>query len=285
MKAELNVQETTPMSQEDVTKIAEENVDENGLILGKFKTQEDLIKSYTELEKLNSKKNEEVETTEEEKPESTIDQDGDWDQFYTEDGAVDYVKTKEAYGEKLGELFEENQVDPFKISKHFHENNGSITEEMYTELEATGLTRNVIDSYLTGRANERGYTQQSDPYDEIVGIAGGEAKYREMLEWMDGSLSQEQKTTYDNVVDGENSTVTQKTLAVQDMYNKYKVAMGIEPKLMSGKSSNTPSSQTFKSNAEVVAAMRDPRYKTDIAYQHEVQRKLAFSDKVFNVSG
>ena len=53
MKAELNVQETTPMSQEDVTKIAEENVDENGLILGKFKTQEDLIKSYTELEKLN----------------------------------------------------------------------------------------------------------------------------------------------------------------------------------------------------------------------------------------
>ena len=54
---------------------------------------------------------------------------------------------------------------------------------------------------------------------------------------------------------------------------------------MSGKSSNTPSSQTFKSNAEVVAAMRDPRYKTDIAYQHEVQRKLAFSDKVFNVSG
>ena len=71
---------------------------------------------------------------------------------------------------------------------------------MYTELEATGLTRNVIDSYLTGRANERGYTQQADPYDEIVGIAGGEAKYREMLEWMDGSLSQEQKTTYDNVV-------------------------------------------------------------------------------------
>ena len=61
--------------------------------------------------------------------------------------------------------------------------------------------------------------------------------------------------------------------------------MGNEPKLMSGKSSNTPSSQTFKSNAEVVAAMRDPRYKTDIAYQHEVQRKLAFSDKVFNVSG
>ena len=132
MKAELNVQETTPMSQEDVTKIAEENVDENGLILGKFKTQEDLIKSYTELEKLNSQKNEEVETTEEEKPESTIDQDGDWDQFYTEDGAVDYAKTKEAYGVKLGELFEENQVDPFKISKHFHENNGSINEEMYT---------------------------------------------------------------------------------------------------------------------------------------------------------
>ena len=98
------------------------------------------------------------------------------------------------------------------------------------------------------------------------------------------TLSQEQKTTYDNVVDGENSTVTQKTLAVQDMYNKYKVAMGIEPKLMSGKSSNTPSSQTFKSNAEVVAAMRDPRYKVDKAFQDEVHRKLAQSNQVFPVS-
>ena len=158
MKAELNVQETTPLSQEDVAKLSSENIDENGKILGKFNSQEELIKSYKELEKLNTEKNQKPLTQETEETESTIDQDGSWDQFYNEDGSVDYLKTKEAYGEKLGELFEENGVDPFKISKHFHENNGTITEEMYDELLGTGLTKAVIDSYLQGRANEQGYT-------------------------------------------------------------------------------------------------------------------------------
>tara|TARA_A100001388_G_scaffold40948_1_gene26240 strand:+ start:14357 stop:15208 length:852 start_codon:yes stop_codon:yes gene_type:complete len=282
MKAELNVQETTPLSQEDVSKLSSENIDENGKILGKFNSQEELIKSYKELEKLNTEKNQKPLTQETEETESTIDQDGSWDQFYNEDGSVDYLKTKEAYGEKLGELFEENGVDPFKISKHFHENNGTITEEMYDELLGTGLTKAVIDSYLQGRANEQGYTQQVDPYNDIVAIAGGEKEYREMLEYV-GTLPSDQIDAFNNIVDAETPNVPQIAVTVQNMYNQYKQAMGIEPKLMSGKSPTARTTNTFRSNAEVVAAMRDPRYKKDIAYQHEVQRKLAESD-VFGIS-
>lgn len=281
MKAELNVQETTPLSQEDVAKLSSENVDENGKILGKFNSQEELIKSYKELEKLNTEKNQEPLTQEQEEPESTIDQAGDWDQFYLEDGTVDYAKTKEAYGEKLGELFEENNVDPFKISKHFHENNGTITNEMYDELMSTGLTKSVIDTYLNGRADEQGYTQQVDPYNDIVAIAGGEAQYREMLEYV-GTLPSDQIDAFNTIVDAKTPNVPKIAVTVQNMYNQYKQAMGIEPQLMSGKASNTPSIKTFKSNAEVVAAMRDPRYKKDIAYQHEVQRRLNQSD-VFGI--
>mgnify|MGYP003125259711 CR=1 FL=1 len=282
MKAELNVQETTPLSQEDVSKLSSENIDENGKILGKFTNQEELIKSYKELEKLNTEKNQKPLTQETEETESTIDQDGSWDQFYNEDGGVDYVKTKEAYGEKLGELFEENGVDPFKISKHFHENNGTITDEMYDELLGTGLTKAVIDSYLQGRANEQGYTQQVDPYNDIVAIAGGEKEYREMLEYV-GTLPSDQIDAFNDIVDAKTPNVPQIAVTVQNMFNQYKQAMGIEPKLMSGKSPTGRTTNTFKSNAEVVAAMRDPRYKKDIAYQHEVQRKLAQSD-VFGVS-
>lgn len=281
MKAELNVQETTPLSQEDVAKLSSENVDENGKILGKFNSQEELIKSYKELEKLNTEKNQEPLTEEQEEPESTIDQAGDWDQFYLEDGTVDYAKTKEAYGEKLGELFEENNVDPFKISKHFHENNGTITNEMYDELMSTGLTKSVINTYLNGRADEQGYTQQVDPYNDIVAIAGGEAQYREMLEYV-GTLPSDQIDAFNTIVDAKTPNVPKIAVTVQNMYNQYKQAMGIEPQLMSGKASNTPSIKTFKSNAEVVAAMRDPRYKKDIAYQHEVQRRLNQSD-VFGI--
>lgn len=279
MESKVAVNETPPMSADDIAKLAENETDENGLILGKFKSQEDLIASYKELEnKLTAKDSDEEVATEEE---ATTEEEG-YEQYYNEDGTVDYGKTKEVYGEKLGELFEENNVDPFKISKHFHENNGTITDEMYAELESTGLPRSLIDSYLTGRATEQEYNA-ADPYDEIVGIAGGEKQYKEMLMWMDKTLPTEEKQSYNNIVDGEGSTVTQVSLAVQNMYNKYKASKGIEPELMSGKSSNTPSTNTFRSNAEVVAAMRDPRYKKDIAFQHEVQRRLQNSD-VFGIS-
>tara|TARA_X000001388_G_C2210227_1_gene114834 strand:+ start:246 stop:1094 length:849 start_codon:yes stop_codon:yes gene_type:complete len=282
MESKVAVNETPPMSADDIAKLAENETDENGKILGKFDSQEDLIKSYKELEnKLTAKDSEEEAATEEETP---TEEEG-WDQYYNEDGSVDYGKTKEAYGEKLGELFEENNVDPFKISKHFHENNGSITDEMYEQLESTGLPRSLIDSYLTGRSTENNYTNNAaDPYDEIVGIAGGESQYKEMLLWMDKTLPTEEKQSYDKVVDGEGSTVTQVSLAVQNMYNKYKASKGIEPQLMTGKSSNTPSTNVFRSNAEVVAAMRDPRYKIDKAFQDEVHRKLAQSNQVFPVS-
>lgn len=282
MESKVAVNETPPMSADDIAKLAENETDENGKILGKFDSQEDLIKSYKELEnKLTAKDSEEEAATEEEAP---TEEEG-WDQYYNEDGTVDFGKTKEVYGEKLGELFEENNVDPFKISKHFHENNGSITDEMYAELESTGLPRSLIDSYLTGRSTENNYTNNAaDPYDEIVGIAGGESQYKEMLLWMDKTLPTEEKQSYDKVVDGEGSTVTQVSLAVQNMYNKYKASKGIEPQLMTGKSSNTPSTNVFRSNAEVVAAMRDPRYKVDKAFQDEVHRKLAQSNQVFPVS-
>ena len=60
--------------------------------------------------------------------------------------------------------------------------------------------------------------------------------------------------------------------------------MGVEPKLIGGRASSTPNTRVFKSNAEVVAAMRDPRYKVDKAFQDEVHRKLAQSNQVFPVS-
>ena len=46
MESKVAVNETPPMSADDIAKLAENETDENGLILGKFKSQEDLIASY-----------------------------------------------------------------------------------------------------------------------------------------------------------------------------------------------------------------------------------------------
>ena len=48
--SQVNVSETPPMSAEDLQTLAKNETDENGLILGKFKSVEDLANSYKELE-------------------------------------------------------------------------------------------------------------------------------------------------------------------------------------------------------------------------------------------
>ena len=276
MKASLQSNETPPMSQDDLQKYADENTSENGKILGKFNSVEDLAASYKELEgKLGD-----VAKTKEEPVAEEINE-------YQEDGSVNYDLARQQYGEKLGELFEQSEIDPFAINKHYQENNGTITEEHYKQLEQTGLPRNLIDSYLNGLQPQEGTQPAADPsfpeYEDIVGIAGGEEKYLEMLQWMDGNIPKEELQEFDKIVDAEKRNIPQVTLAVQKMFTRYKNAMGVEPKLISGQTSSSPNTKVFRSNAEVVAAMRDPRYKTDIAFQHEVQRRLAESN-VFGIS-
>ena len=277
MKASLQSNETPPMSQEDLQKFADENKSDNGKILGKFDSVEALAASYKELE---GKLGDVAKTKEEPVAEDVAE--------YQEDGSVNYELAKQQYGEKLGELFEQSDIDPFAINKYYQENNGTISEEHYKELESTGLTRNVIDSYLAGLKPQEGTEQAAaDPsfpeYEDIVGIAGGEDKYMEMLQWMDGNISKEELQEFDKVVDAEKRNIPKVTLAVQEMFTRYKNAMGVEPRLISGRTSASPNTRVFKSNEEVVAAMRDPRYKKDIAYQHEVQTRLQDSD-VFGIS-
>ena len=277
MKASLQSNETPPMSQEDLEKFADENKYDNGKILGKFDSVEALAASYKELE---GKLGDVAKTKEEPVAEDVAE--------YQEDGSVNYELAKQQYGEKLGELFEQSNIDPFAINKYYQENNGTISEEHYKELESTGLTRNVIDSYLAGLKPKEGTEQvAADPsfpeYEDIVGIAGGEDKYMEMLKWMDGNISKEELQEFDKIVDAEKRNIPKVTLAVQEMFTRYKNAMGVEPRLISGRTSSSPNTRVFRSNAEVVAAMRDPRYKTDIAFQHEVQRRLAESN-VFGIS-
>ena len=276
MKASLQSNETPPMSQDDLQKYADDNVSENGKILGKFNSVEDLAASYKELE---GKLGDVAKTKEEPVAEEVVE--------YQEDGSVNYDLARQQYGEKLGELFEQSNIDPFAINKHYQENNGTITEEHYKQLEQTGLPRNLIDSYLNGLQPQEGTQPAADPsfpeYEDIVGIAGGEEKYLEMLQWMDGNIPKEELQEFDKIVDAEKRNIPQVTLAVQKMFTRYKNAMGVEPKLISGQTSSSPNTKVFRSNAEVVAAMRDPRYKTDIAFQHEVQRRLAESN-VFGIS-
>ena len=67
-ESQVATQETPPMSREDLETLAKNETDDDGLILGKFKSVDDLAASYKELEgKLGQKE----ETTESETEAST----------------------------------------------------------------------------------------------------------------------------------------------------------------------------------------------------------------------
>jgi hypothetical protein len=68
--------------------------------------------------------------------------------------------------------------------------------------------------------------------------------------------------------------------AMQAMAYRYGDSVGVEGKLVQGKAPSE-SKKGFTSQAEVVAAMSDPRYDRDPAYRQEIMAKLENSNVNF----
>ena len=130
-QAQVAVNETPPMSEGDLQTLDKKETHENGLILGKFKSVEDLAASYKELEgKLGSQPKEETQqeaTTEE-----------------TETEAEDF-NAVEAYGENIAGILDEAGIDALDLNNRFQET-GELNEDDYSKLEAKGLPKHLVDT-------------------------------------------------------------------------------------------------------------------------------------------
>ena len=255
--------------------------EEAELLAGKFKNAEDLENAYLELQKkLGSDEPAEAESKDEEVEETTTTENNN----YNEDGTVNYETVNTQYGDKLGALFQENGVNPWEISDHFHKTKGEITDDMYKTLEDTGLSRAAIDSYLAGRAAESGYTtsEQADLTDaEVTKIqtsVGGEAQYNKMIAWATETLEPTTLEAFNSLIgNGDVNTVQ---LAVDGLKAQYENAEGYEGKMLTGKPAKS-SGDVFRSQSEVVQAMSDLRYERDPAYRQDVYDKLERSNLQF----
>jgi len=273
--SQVQANETPPVSQQDLEGLK----DENGLYAGKFKSVEDLAASYKELEGKLGTITEEAPATEEVE-ESTGVPEG-YEDNYLEDGTVDYSSVNENYGEILGEIFKENSIDPYKISAEFHKNEGEIPEEMYQSLLDAGLSKNAVDSYLTGRAAEMGYTEEGEEgaVDELATAEvkdirdsiGGDEAYSKMVGWALENLPTPEIEAFNDATNTMSGP--QLSMMVQGLYTRYQNAMGVEPNLYSGKSASSGVTP-YRSTAEVVAAMGDPRWEKDVTYTEQVKARL-----------
>ena len=283
--------ENLSQEEQESLKVGEQLVEQQEqLLAGKYKDAEELEKAYVELQKKLGEKStedsEEARDTESSDRETDTEEEKETEEdvkYYLEDGKVNYEAVNDAYGEKLGDIFKDSGVDPWSISKHFHENEGTITDDMYKSLEDAGLSRTSIDAYLAGRAVESGYIQSESndisdsQVNEIKNFAGGEEAYNNLITWAGQNLDAEAIDAFDSIV--TNGSIQAIQLAVSGLKNQYEASNGYEGKMYSGKAAKG-GTDVFRSQAELVAAMGDPRYDRDPAYRQDIINKLERSDNL-----
>ena len=241
---------------------------QNKMLAGKYKNPEELEAAYIELQKKLGE-TPATETTAEPEPEYEL---------YTDNGSVNYDTANELYGEQLGNTFKSNNIDPFAMSKHFEENGGTLSEEMYEELGKAGLAKDLVDSYLDGVRNRTGVQPTASPLteaniNEIKDIANGNDGYESLMEWAGKNLNKEDIQNYDDVLATGNLSAIK--FAVKALMGQYEDANGRDSKIITCKESPQDS---YRSMAEVVRDMNKPEYQNDEAFRDDVLRKLSASN-------
>ena len=222
------------------------------LLAGKFKDAEDLESAYIELQKKlgdpsRNETKDEVDTTEPEEKEEE------------EEKPVD--------ASFLDKLWEESQADKF-------------SDETLKELSGMDPT-DLAKMYLDYRS-ENNEPQQEQLTEEhstaLKNVVGGDEGYASMMSWAKDNLSEQDIKMFDTVIGrGEPLSCY---FAVQALANRYNDDTGVDGELLTGKPASNKQ-DTYRSQAEVVRAMGDPRYDKDPAYRQDIYDKLERSNLEF----
>ena len=112
---------------------------------------------------------------------------------------------------------------------------------------------------------------------ELKGVVGGEANYANMIEWAQQSLNKQEIQMFDTVMQRGDPLAA--FFAVRSLAYAYNDAVGYDGKMVQGKAPKQGGDQ-FRSQAEVLQAMGDPRYENDPAYRQDIMDKLERSPNV-----
>ena len=169
------------------------------------------------------------------------------------------------------QIQEANQATGVTLDNYFEEyqNNQSLSEKSYSELEAQGLSRDLVDNYIEGQS-----ALADTQMNQIYNITGNKDNYEEMIGWASENLSDSEVTAYNKLV--ETGTMEEAIMAATGLKARYDNAVGVTPNLIKGGVSET--SNAFQSTAEIIAAVNDPRYAVDTAYRQQVEDKIKRSN-------
>lgn len=112
----------------------------------------------------------------------------------------------------------------------------------------------------------------------LMDMVGGDKAYKSMLDWAAENFSKEEIEMYDGVMGSGNANAIY--YAIQALQARYNDSVGSDGQTLTGRGA-ADTDDSFKSQAELVAAMSDPRYDRDPAYRADLMRRLENSDVQF----
>ena len=254
----------TPAEQESLAVGEELVAQQEGLLAGKYKDAAELEKAYVELSrKLGEKGNKDSGETRD-----------------TED-------TAEVESEETTEETEETpQASPAaelitSASEEFSEK-GELNAETLEKFSSMS-SRDLVNAYMEIQKNSPDLAEPAADIsdasvNEVKNFAGGEQAYESMVNWASQNLDQKSIDAFDSIVN--TGSVDAIKLAVSGLKAQYETANGYEGRMLSGKAPST-SGDVYKSQAQLVEAMSDPRYDRDPAYRQGVIENLDRSDLEF----
>ena len=226
--------------------------EQNELLAGKYKDAQELEKAYLELQSklgANEEEGEEADQVEEEQEEAP-------------EGQAEAVEFFEALNEEYDE-------------------NGRLSDESIEALKEMS-SEELVDAYFQMNESLRAAPQSVELSEQDVSSiqqsVGGAENYNALVSWAAENFDQAEIEAFDGVV--ESGNVGAINLALQALYYRYTEAEGMEGQLLQGKAAAPVDG--FRSQAEVVRAMQDPRDERDPASRAEVMQSLEQSDLEFN---
>ena len=182
-------------------------------------------------------------------------------------------------GEQLAQqeqqLLAGKYTDAQELEKAYLELQGKLGESTEEEqvVEETGEEEVVEEeSESEDEEYENPYPLNDESVEVLMNQVGGEKAYDEMLTWANDNFSQQEIDMYDHVMDSGDAAAAM--FAIQSLKNAYRYANGQEGELLTGGSAPSDPANVFRSQAEVMQAMSDPRYDSDPAYRQDVFEKL-----------
>ena len=241
--------------EQDSLQIGEQlEAEQEQLLAGKYTNAEELERAYIELQKKLGDSDE-----------------GDEEEVFEDDGEV---------SEETETEYSEAQTLISNASQEYAET-GQISDEMFEQFGEMS-SQDLVEAYMNIQANAPEAVADELSESEVNSIknsVGGDQAYDSVMQWAGENLDPDQVDAFDNIIATGNSTAIQ--MMVNGLKAQYDSSNGYEGRMLSGKSANAGSSDVFRSQAELVAAMSDSRYESDPAYRNDLLEKLDRSDLNF----